>query len=253
MKYQDFSHTQIVTYGINLFLIMSTDYFFYMSNEIEMLRNIPETDDILRIARQFCENALPAIGVSIPDQKVDENYYNQEKLLDKWNDLFSNLAAMGYAEPIERWLDHLMLIKNHFIPIWGVSEIPYLLSDWDTNSSIPNLETVPELTGLRIKIAALNYFRKYSQLCCKLSVLIDHDKEPWSRYVMKSLSTTSWMQNTMNNHYNLAMWVEIFNLVDDTRLSELDKWLEMVCETLAIKQDFHLWELRRDLKIHGLI
>jgi hypothetical protein len=245
-NYDEYTHSDIISYGLNTFLVMSTDYFTYLKAEIDLLSEIDFTDELKSYARQFCEIAMPSIGQSTPSRQVPENYFDDASFFEAWRTLFIHLEKMGYAKVFLHWFNHLMIIREHFAPrlrSWWTDILLY----WHKFKQIDSGPNLPQLTSQQITILLLHERVRNFEWCCKPRLWIESDKDIWSIYILKS----SRMSVTIRNHGLLKMWVEIFKLLNNDELIELDGWGKAVLDKLNEDEYFSLIQLAQDLKTYG--
>lgn len=251
-NYDEYSHIDIIEYGLNTFSIMSTDYFTYLKAEIDLLNEINFTHDLELHARQFCEIAMTSIGQSTPNHQVHEDHFDKTSLLVAWKDFFTYLEKIGYDKVILTWFDHLMRVKKHFatrLHSWWEDILLY----WRKIEKIDNGPNLPQLINQQITILLLQERVRNFEWCCKPRLWMESDKDVWSRYVMKSLGNSTWMRGMIVDYGLLKMWAEIFRILTEEELAELDRWGKSVFEKL--NEDgygyFSLVQFAQDLKTHG--
>jgi len=248
-NYDEYSYDDIISYALNTFLVMSTDYFTYLISEIDLLEQINFTDELKSYARQFCEIAMPSIGQSTPNRKVSDDYFNKKELFEAWEYLFSYLRKSEYSKTILNWFNYLMRVEAYFAPKLTFSPWMDILLNWNKLKQIDKGPNLSQLINQQITILLLQERVRKFEWCCKPRLWLESDKDMWSRYVMKSAS----MWRVITHYGLLKMWIEIFKILKEEDLIELDKWGQYVFEKLNITDYFSLPQLKQDLKNHGYL
>jgi len=253
-NYNEYTCSDIVSYGIDTFLILSAGYFDLLKDEIDLLSEIDYSDELQSITKQFCEIAMPSIGTSTPNHQVSEDYFDEASLLEAWRALFIQLEKIGCAEIILKWFNQFKQIETHFR-----SRLDF---DWANaflyRHKLKEIEGGPnlsQLTSQQLTILFLKGELRYFKWCCKLSVLVEYEKkDSWRVYVIKSLRRTVWMRLTMRDWRMLKIWIEIFKFLTPDEISELDRWGKIAFDKLYGEGNnghFSLIQLAKDLEEHG--
>jgi len=248
-NYNEYSYDDIISYGIDTFLIMSTYYFPYLKDEIDLLSEINFTDELQSHARQFCEIAMPSIGQSTPNHQVSEDHFDKSSLMKAWEDIFIYLEKIGYDKIILTWFNHLMTIKLYFAARFWESSWTQFFLVWHKIKEIETGPKLPHDINQQIKILLLQEEVRRFEWCCKPRLWLESEEDRWSRYVMKS----AWMSVVIRRHRLLKMWVELFKILKDDDIIEIERWEKSVFELFDITEHLSLPQLKQDLKQYGYL
>ena len=250
-NYNEYSHIDIIGYGIRTFLVMSTDYFSYLKDEIDLLNEINFTEELKSYARQFCEIAMPSIGQSTPNRKVPEDHFDKASLMKAWEDIFIHLEKLGYDKVILTWFNHLMKIDLYFAVRLHEPSWTSILLVWHKIKEIETGPGLPQHINQQITIFLLQEQVRKFEWCCKLRLWVEADEDIWSKYVMQTSGISSSMKGMIREHGLLKMWVALSKILKDDDIIEVEKWGKSAFEKFNITEYFSLPQLAMDLKKHG--
>lgn len=220
----DFSSDDVTRYGLNVFVAMSTRHFEFMLTDLGC--TFTYDDRLRQIAREFVEEAFPAIGISTPYTNIERDSDDLELYLKTWRTAFDKLDSIGYAEEICNWIKKLRVEKlNNIHPRSDTGPPFWLLADWSMERWIaPSLDLADEKI-LKIKVAILQLLVYYSEWYPRLKKAIqDIDFDEWEEFAYEKQGGKNWMSIQLGFHNRFSMWIKIFNILSNEEIIIFSLW-----------------------------
>lgn len=239
----------IQTYGLGTIVATSTSHFVALRNRLGFYA--PYHPNLRPTLLNFLEQSLPLMGLDIPFRGQLAISYNEDRLLNLREDLFSNLDKIDSSEDICRWILLVENTKKIFRNRIPTNHWKWILLDFATEkisvSDIPlSVDKIKDIkiTMMKYRIESLDFrFR---------DVMDKESYDEWETYLVTERRAESWLVTRMWLYEGLKLWKTLLiDLLTIEEVTELDKWgYENISKQYSTSDYFSLDELRNDLLHH---
>jgi hypothetical protein len=248
IEYQIQNSDQIIDHWIRVFEALSLEHFENFSSTLEF--TTPVSNELKETAKAFSLSVLKYLGRNTPQELDTPLFIHSEvdPLIQIWNNTFSQLKSIGYAEAVYSWGQKTYRLSTD-PRLSSISDWDILLTDWALDSNDPKWMPIQLSFGTIAKLQSIimQYEAYAQQMRFDIKQIQEEPYDAWEEYSFNTLQILAWLNIIGQSEIRFAKWSTIFLTLSFEELRILDRWGYDTFTNHDIKNYFSLAEFSNNL------
>jgi hypothetical protein len=250
MDYQIQSSDQIIDNWVPLFRALSLKQFEDFSVRLDF--PILVSAELREIAKAFSLSVLTYSQRITPDASFIPMFVQSDvdPLIQIWNNTFSQLKSIGYADSIFSWGQGVHRLSSDPY-LSAPSEWDIFLTDWALDPNDPkwiSLE-LPARTIAKLQSTLIQYEFHYQDMRFGIKKAEEKPSDPWETYAFGTLYIGTWLHKVGDVVIRLKKWSAILRELSPEESDVFDRWGHDTFALHHVKNYFSVTEFAQRLSL----